>query len=122
MISRRYHRLIQVLIIRLRRHAKQIWYTPLISLLAFLDNFLIVIPNDGILISSSIFLTRYGLLFVFVIGLSPIMQHPAIVLAALANTPLINLGIVIFAGRLLKFLLLARVASHAPKYISRFRE
>lgn len=29
------------------------WYLPMLSLLAFLDNFLVVVPTDGILISSS---------------------------------------------------------------------
>lgn len=171
MISKRYHRLIHLQIKRLHRHAKKIWYTPLISLLAFADNFLIVIPNDGVLISSSmivprkwlqfaiwmavgsslgafslawiveqqgvpliqnyfpsieqtyawkwseIFFKKYGLLFVFIVGISPLMQHPAIILAALANTPLVYLGIVIFLGRVLKFIFLSYLASHAPKYI-----
>ena len=173
MISKRYHRLIQLQVKYLHRHAKRVWYTPLISLLAFLDNFLILIPNDGILISSSIlvpkkwlrfalsmaigsalgafllacivkqqglplilnyypsieqtfawqwseiFLNKHGLLFVFVICISPFMQHPAIVIAALANTPLVHLGVVIFLGRALKFVFLSYLASHSPKYIYR---
>lgn len=168
----RFHRLIQVQIRRLRRHTNNIWYTPLISLLSLLDNFIIIIPNDGILISSTmlvpkkwhifavcmamgstlgavllayfvkmeglplilnyypgidnnqiwtwseIFLEKYGLLFVFVVGLSPFMQQPAIILASLANITLFKLSIVIFLGRVIKFLVMSYVAASAPKYLS----
>lgn len=173
MIYKKYYHLLQVKLKGLHKEARRIWYTPLITLLAFLDNFLIVIPNDGILISSSmlvpkkwilfaismaigsslgalvlaglveeqglsfilnyypgieqtfawewseIFFKQYGLLFVFLVGLSPLMQHPAIILATFANIPLVHLGMVIFLGRVLKFLFLAYLASHAPKYLHR---
>ncbi len=170
----RWQRLIQVQIKRLQRHTNRVWYAPLISVLAFLDNFLIIIPNDGILISSSalvpkkwytfavgmaigsslgaillayfveikglplileyypsitghqiwswseIFLEKYGLLFVFFVALSPFMQHPAIILAALANMSLVKLWLVIFLGRTIKFLVMSYVASFAPKYLNHF--
>lgn len=37
----------------LQYYINRAWYLPMLSLLAFLDNFLIVVPTDGILISSS---------------------------------------------------------------------
>jgi membrane protein YqaA with SNARE-associated domain len=37
----------------LQYYIDRVWYLPMLSLLAFLDNFLVVIPTDGILISSS---------------------------------------------------------------------
>lgn len=42
----------------MQKYADRIWYPPLIGLLAALDNFVIVIPNDGILISSSMLTPR----------------------------------------------------------------
>ncbi|MBP6218223.1 MAG: hypothetical protein KA436_06530 [Oligoflexales bacterium] len=149
----------------------RIWYPPLIALLAALDNFIIVIPNDGILISSCMltpkrwfilalcvtvgstigsvglamliefqglpwmldffpgadqskiwqltneFFQRYGLIIVFVVAVTPIMQQPAIILASLANTPLLILGSVVFLGRFIKFLIMAYVGSHTPRLL-----
>lgn len=36
-----------------QHYINRAWYLPMLSILAFLDNFLVVIPTDGILISSS---------------------------------------------------------------------
>ncbi len=157
----------------LQHYVDRVWYGPLIGLLALLDNFIVVIPNDGILISSSMlvpkrwlifavciaigsaiggtllaaiveqygmqvilhyfvgidqtqswaltqeFFLKYGLLVVFVVAVTPFVQQPAVILAALANTPLISLFAVIFVGRLIKFLIMAYVGSHAPKLLSK---
>jgi membrane protein YqaA with SNARE-associated domain len=157
----------------LQSFADRIWYPPMIGFLAALDNILIVIPNDGILISSSMLTPRrwfflalcvaigstigatalatlievqglpwilnlfpgvdqsttwkltedffqdYGLLVVFAVALTPIMQQPAVILASLANTPLLHLGAVIFVGRFIKFLIMAYVGSHAPKLLEK---
>jgi len=65
------------------------------------------------------FFNRYGLLLVFAIAASPLMQQPAVILAALANTPLPVLAAVIFTGRLLKFGAIAWIASHAPRLLGR---
>ncbi|NJL24246.1 MAG: hypothetical protein HC902_03065 [Calothrix sp. SM1_5_4] len=153
---------------RLQRFVDRVWYPPFIGLLAALDNFVVVIPNDGILISSSMltpkrwfvlalsvsvgstlgalglavlleyfglpwilefypaldessawvwtadFFHEYGLLVVFLVAASPVVQQPAVILASLANTPLLELTAVIFVGRLLKFMIMAYVGSHAP--------
>lgn len=37
----------------LQYYIDRAWYLPVLSVLAFLDNFLVVVPTDGILISSS---------------------------------------------------------------------
>ncbi|MES2801907.1 MAG: hypothetical protein V4654_05400 [Bdellovibrionota bacterium] len=37
----------------LQHYINHVWYLPMLSLLAFLDNFLVIVPTDGILISSS---------------------------------------------------------------------
>lgn len=166
-------RYLQIQIKKIQRHTSKKWFTPLLGFLAGLDNIVVVIPTDGLIISSSMlipkkwftfalsvtigsmlgamalasivelqglpwllnhypdlehtkswiwsqeFFGNYGLLFVFLVGLSPLMQQPAVILAALANTPLYKLAIVIFFGRLMKFMLFAYIASHSPKYLKK---
>jgi membrane protein YqaA with SNARE-associated domain len=168
------HQIIRVQIKRLKKHANSSWYAPLIGLLAALDNLVIIIPNDGILISSSMlnpkrwflfamsitigstigamslvyiveilglpwilniypgvnetqtwiwsleFFEKYGLLCVFFVSLGPLMQQPIIVLASLAHTPYMSICAAVFAGRLIKFLILSYVASHSPRLLSKF--
>ena len=163
----------KVLIKKLQRHTNKKWFALLLGLLAGLDNLVIVIPNDGLLISSTLlvpkkwftfalnvaigstlgaialasivefqglpwildnypslaknpqwifsqeFFDKYGLLFVFFIGLSPLMQQPAVIFAGLANTPLHQLALVVFVGRFIKFLIMAYIASHSPKYLKK---
>lgn len=167
------HQRITIWIKVLQKFADRIWYAPLIGLLAALDNLIVVIPNDGILISSSMlipkrwfifalsvtigsllgalflaalvnmhglpmildyypgaqetkawawtqsFFDRYGLMVVFFVAITPLAQQPAIILASLAGTPLSQLAAIIFCGRLIKFLIMAYIGSHAPKLLSR---
>lgn len=174
MISNRLHARIKTYTGILQRFADRFWYPPLIALLAALDNLVLIIPSDGILISSSMltprrwllfaasvtigstfgalllaafveaqglpwvlglypgldetttwirtaeFFDQYGLLLVFGVALTPLVQQPAVILAGLANTPLFKLAIAIFAGRFIKFALLAYLGSHAPGMLARF--
>ncbi len=164
---------IRIQVYKLQRYANRPWYPPLIGLLALLDNIVIVIPNDGILMSSAMlkpkkwviysvavaigstlgalllaavvelqglpwiighypeltqtkswiwsqeFFGKYGLIFLFAVSISPLMQQPAVILASLANTSLYQLAIIIFAGRFLKFLAMSYIASHSPKYLKK---
>ncbi len=157
----------------MQQFANRLWYPPLIGFLAALDNFIVIIPNDGILISSSMltprrwfvlaftvavgstigaiglaalvdvkglpwileiypglkesqtwllilgFFEKYGLVVVFLVAITPFAQQPAVILASLAHTPLLQLGIVIFTGRFIKFLIMAYIGSHAPKFLSK---
>lgn len=172
-IQTKLHSNIRVYVQRLEKFADRLWYPPLIGILAALDNFIIIIPNDGILVASSMltpkrwaifaiciaigstvgavalsslvevqglpwileyfpnldqtytwswtekFFQEYGLILVFLIGLTPIMQQPVIILAGLANTSLLALGLAFFAGRLIKFLAMAFIGSHCPKLLKR---
>lgn len=149
------------------------WYLPLLTLLAAIDNFVVVIPTDGILVSSSMlqprrwiwfalsiaigstigasllahlveikglpwvleiypgiesvntwqwtvdFFDRYGLFVVFGMAITPFFQQPAVILAAVANTPLIELAAVTFLGRALKFLLISYLGSHVPRLLGK---
>lgn len=157
----------------LQYYIDRVWYLPFLSLLAILDTFLVVIPTDGITISSSMlkppkwfyfalfmaigsaigglmliyfidiygiqfveklfpniqesatwirsqkFFDSYGLWLVFIISATPLSQQPALILAALAGTPLMQIFIVNFIGRCIKFCLIAYVSSHAPHLIKK---
>jgi membrane protein YqaA with SNARE-associated domain len=173
MLSEKLHEKITLLIKFLQRYTDRFWYPPLIGFLAALDNLVVVIPNDGILISSSMlipkrwfgfalsvaigstvgamvlaslvesqglpwileaypginetkswawsveFFEQYGLFLVFAVAVTPFVQQPAVILATLANTPLLELAAVIFLGRFIKFLIMAYVASHAPAMLAK---
>ena len=167
------HENIQNLVKSLQLYTDRIWYAPLIGLLAALDNLLIIIPTDGILVSSTMlrtkswilfavsisvgstlgamalaavvelkglpwilevypgldeslswtwtmqFFEKYGMFLVFFVAATPLMQHPAVILASLANTPLMKLAIVILSGRMLKYLIMGYIASHAPRLLKK---
>ena len=158
---------------KIQKKADRAWYSPLIGFLAALDNLVLLIPNDGILISSSIlfpkkwfsfslsvaigsaigamslsllvsemglpwilkfmpdiqssnswenanvFFDKYGLYFVFVVSVTPFIQQPAVILASLANVPLLHLVSVIFIGRFIKFLVMAYIGAHAPNLLTK---
>jgi membrane protein YqaA with SNARE-associated domain len=160
-------------VLSLQTFADRYWYPPFIGLLAALDNLILIIPNDGILISSSMltpkrwfvlalcvavgstigavglaalielqglpwlvslypgidqtttwritdeFFHSYGLIVVFVVAVTPVLQQPAVVFASLAGISLFEIGAVIFVGRFIKFLVMAYVGSHAPKLLNR---
>ena len=65
------------------------------------------------------FFEKYGMLLVFAVAITPFMQQPAIIIASLAEAPLLLLAAVIFLGRFIKFLLMAYVGSHAPKFLNK---
>jgi len=173
MISKKWHKNISEAIQKLQGFVDRYWYPPFIGFLAALDNLIIIIPNDGILISSSMlipkrwfifalavaigstlgavilaalvelqglpwiletypglsenkvwtltvhFFENYGNLVVFLVALTPIMQHPAIILASLADTPLNELAAIVFTGRLIKFLIMAYIGSHTPRLLKK---
>jgi len=172
-LTEKFHNRIRIYIKILQKYADRIWYPPFIGMLAALDNIVIIIPNDGILISSSMltprrwftlaltvaigstlgaiilaafvetqglewilemypginetkswiwtedFFEKYGMILVFVVAITPFMQQPAIIVASLAETPLSLLAAVIFSGRFIKFLLMAYVGSHAPRFLNK---
>lgn len=172
-ISEKLHKRIRAYVELLQRYTDRFWYAPLIGLLAALDNFIIVVPTDGILISSTMlvprrwfilaanvaigstlgalvlaalvefqglpwildlypginetstwalsleFFEKYGLFLVFAVASTPLMQQPTVILASLANTPLIKLAAVVFAGRFIKFLIMAYLGSHAPRLLKK---
>jgi membrane protein YqaA with SNARE-associated domain len=172
-VSQKLHAKTRALVKVLQTFADRYWYPPFIGFLAAIDNLIVVIPTDGILISSSMivpkrwlllainvaigstlgalalavvveyqgwplivkwypgieasknwimtreFFESYGLFLVFLIAIAPLAQQPAVVLAALAQTPLWKLLAVVFIGRLIKYLIMAYIGSHAPKLLNK---
>lgn len=167
------HENIRAFVLRLHRYAGRSWYPPLVGVLAALDTIVIVIPTDGILVSSSMlvphrwpilavcvavgstlgsvalaaavgtvgmpmilqyypgiettatwgwstkFFASYGLLLVFAIGASPLMQQPMAIVATLAGTPPLHLAGALVCGRLVKSAVLAYAGARAPGLLNR---
>jgi membrane protein YqaA with SNARE-associated domain len=65
------------------------------------------------------FFKQYGLLVVFVVGLLPFSQQPALILATLSNISLTPLMAAIILSRIIKFPFIAYLASHAPKFLGK---
>lgn len=65
------------------------------------------------------FFDQYGIWIVFAVAISPVLQQPAVVLAALASVPILEVMVVVFIGRIIKFMIMGYIASHAPQYLGR---
>jgi membrane protein YqaA with SNARE-associated domain len=161
------------LIQRLQYFTDRSWYSPLLGFLSFIDIFIIIIPNDGLLISSAIlspkkwlslalyvafgstlgaivlaffvqlhglplilkfypeltqseiwiqtfkFFQEYGLIVVFLVALAPLAQQPVVILASLSHTPFYKLAAVTCLGRVIKYLFMSYISSHAPKLLNK---
>lgn len=62
-------------------------------------------------------MSRWGAWAVFLISLSPILQHPAVAMAAIAGRPLLEIFALVLVARAIKYLFIAWVATHAPKLL-----
>ena len=63
MLIKNYHNFLKLLFDKCRRFVRKIWFAPILLILAMLDVFLIFIPADGIMISSSMILPKRWLSF-----------------------------------------------------------
>jgi len=79
-LAKRLHARISEYVKLLQRFVDRIWYAPVIGILAGLDNFVVVVPTDGILISSSMLNPRRWLLFAAAVAIGSTMG--AVILAA----------------------------------------
>lgn len=174
MITEKYHHLITKNVKKLQRFVSRIWFPPLLMILSMLDVLLIIIPADGILISSSIlkkrrwpffalsvaigstlgalllyflvdhyglqkilefypgidqtnswtwtsnFFNQYGLLVVFLVGITPFSQQPVLIMATLSQLSFLPLVSVILISRIIKFCIMAYIASHTPHLLKKF--
>lgn len=83
MISESLHNRIRTSVAWLQRFVDRLWYPPLVALLAAVDNFLIFVPTDGILISSSMLKPKRWLILAFGVAFGSTLG--AIALAALVE-------------------------------------
>lgn len=83
MISDSLHSKIRTKVQLLQGYTDRIWYAPLIGFLAALDNLAIIIPTDGILISSSMLIPKRWFIFALSVALGSTLG--ALVLAALVE-------------------------------------
>ncbi len=89
--------------------------------LSFLQEYFPGFMTTGLWTWAEAFFIKHGVWVVFVSGVSPIAQQPAVMIASLAGAPLMEVGVVLLVGILIKFNLLAYLASHAPQALNRFR-
>lgn len=68
------------------------------------------------------FFADFGAWVVFVAGLAPVPLQPAVIVAAIAGTPLLKIGTVLMVAQVAKFGFLGYLASHAPQKLNRFTE
>ncbi len=84
MISQKLHKTTSDYVKLLQRFTDRFWFPPLIGFLAALDNFIIIIPNDGILISSSMLTPKRW--FILALSIAVGSTIGAIALAYLVET------------------------------------
>jgi membrane protein YqaA with SNARE-associated domain len=68
---------------------------------------------------TSVFLQNYGVFALFFGAVGPLPQQPFVVVAALSGVNFSTIIFSVLAGRLLKYIFLAWVASHSPKLLAK---
>ena len=90
MIFQKLHSLMTEYLKLLQRYADRFWFAPLIGFLSALDNFVIVIPNEGILISSSMVIPKRWFIFALSVAIGSTLGALALVaLVELQGLPFI---------------------------------
>lgn len=84
MISQNLKEKIKGLVKQLQHYSNRWWYSPLIAFLAGLDNLIVIIPTDGILISSTMLRPKKWLLYAFFISFGSTLG--GMILAALVQS------------------------------------
>ena len=87
--------------------------------LYFVETYYPHILNSSAWQTADTFFDKYGLLAVFLIAASPLMQHPVLILAGLADTSLGTLAVTVFVGRFAKYLVFSYIAAKSPQYLSK---
>ncbi len=157
----------------IQKFIDQWWYNYFLGILAGIDHLVLVIPTDGLVVSSAminpkkwkhlavcvaigstmgavllaeiskvyglpflnehfssmvsspywaktqLYFEAYGLWFVFLLALSPLAQQPGVILAGLAGVSIMELALVVFLGRILKYSFISYVSVFAPNLIYR---
>ncbi len=167
------HSKIQALLAWLKNYISKPWYPAVLALLSASDAYLVFIPTDGLVVSSSMgtpkrwftfafwsavgstlgalslsylashfglpwieirfpelinssswfqvneMLDKFGLLFLFGYSATPLPQQPTALLAGLAEMSFLTVGLSMFAGRLIKFSVMAYAGAKAPWLLKR---
>lgn len=157
----------------LQKYTDRVWYEWLLGFVAGIDYFIIFVPTDGLLISSTLLTPKkwirfailtaigstlgalglsllvlhwglpwitehfpefvqsniwmwtanlfdvYGLWVLFIIGVSPLISQPALILATLAHHSLQTIFWIFFTARMIKYFIIAAVSRWAPHYLRR---
>lgn len=85
----------------------------------FLDHILNKYANSTSWMKTAEFGTRYGLVAIFLGCASPLALQPFVLLGPVLKIPILRFIIVVFVGRLLKFLFVTWICSHAPHLLKR---
>lgn len=157
------------------RYAKRWWFAPLVAVLSAADAFLLVVPNEPILVAAvtarpkrwlsigiwatvgsavgaAVFawlvslgsgwliglfhlsklrhthtwidsvkaIRRFGLWGLALVSLSPLPQHPAVLIAGLVQMSVLDVFIAVLLGRAPKYLGIAYLAAKAPKKLRKW--
>ena len=68
------------------------------------------------------FIEAHGILTVFVIGVLPLADHPAIAIVSLSRMPMLEIVFAVTFSKLIKFIGFAWIAAHSPKLLKRFKQ
>lgn len=68
------------------------------------------------------FFLQYGVWLLFFVALAPMPQQPAVIIVALAGTPISEMAVVMLIAKLMKFGLIGYLASHAPQRLNKLKD
>lgn len=89
--------------------------------LSLIHNYYPSVMQSGVWTWAESFFTRHGIWVIFVSGVSPIAQQPAVIVSAIAGAPILEIGGILLVGKLIKFIFIGALASYAPQYLTSFR-
>jgi membrane protein YqaA with SNARE-associated domain len=86
--------------------------------LAFVQNYFPALLSSSIWQSTETLFNSYGLWAVFFVGLSPIAQQPSLILAGLTKLDIPSVAASLFAGRIIKYVVVGYLCSEASNKFS----
>jgi membrane protein YqaA with SNARE-associated domain len=85
-----------------------------------INHFFPNIDKSEIWVWTKHFFHNYGIIVLFLVGLTPFSQQPVLILSALSDHSFLTMGVAIFLSRIIKFSFMAYIATHAPQFIEKF--
>lgn len=90
--------------------------------LQFIESYFPVMLENSLWGWMQEFFLQYGIWLLFLVGLAPMPQQPAVIIVALAGTSLTQMAWVLLVAKLMKFVFIGYLASHAPQRLNKFKE